>query len=92
MTTQRRTKYKGAEKETTVKLKPLQAFNANQKPYFKALKEATQIIITGYSVTGKTYMAKTHNLPIPTIEFGMDDIVRSDICKQWIVAFDKEEL
>ncbi len=229
MTTQRRTKYKGAEEEAAVKLKPLQAFNANQKLYLKALKEATQIIVTGYSGTGKTYMAathaanlylskvitkivitrpnvpvgrdlgylpgdlnekfapwaapvldvlkkqlgdavveiaikrgniemsplstmrgrsfdnafvildeaqnttieemkmfltrigdnttvvingdikqsdlqqgsglnkilhmaKTHNLPIPIIEFGMDDIVRSDICKQWIIAFDKEGL
>lgn len=60
MTTQRRSKYKGAEEEAAVKLRPLQAFNTNQKLYLKALKEATQIIVTGYSGTGKTYMAATH--------------------------------
>jgi phosphate starvation-inducible PhoH-like protein len=60
VTTQRRSKYKGAEEEATVKLKPLHSFNANQKLYLKALKEATQIIVTGYSGTGKTYMAATH--------------------------------
>lgn len=60
MTTQRRSKYKGAEEEAAIKLRPLQAFNTNQKAYLKALKEATQIIVTGYSGTGKTYMAATH--------------------------------
>lgn len=60
MTTQRRSKYKGAEEEATVKLRPLQAFNTNQKLYLKALKDSTQIIVTGYSGTGKTYMAATH--------------------------------
>lgn len=60
MTTQRKTKYKGAEEEAQGKLKPLQAFNANQKLYLKALKEASQIIVTGYSGTGKTFMAATH--------------------------------
>lgn len=38
------------------------------------------------------HMVKKHHLPVPVIEFGIDDIVRSDICKQWIVAFDKEGL
>ena len=60
MTTQRKTKYKGAEEESQGKVKPLQAFNANQKLYLKALKEASQIIVTGYSGTGKTFMAATH--------------------------------
>jgi phosphate starvation-inducible PhoH-like protein len=60
VTTQRRSKYKGAEEEATVKLRPLQAFNTNQKLYLKALKDSTQIIVTGYSGTGKTYMAATH--------------------------------
>jgi len=31
-------------------------------------------------------------MDIPTIEFGIDDIVRSDICKQWIIAFEEEKL
>lgn len=34
------------------------------------------------------HLAKKHHLPIPIIEFGVDDIVRSDICKQWIIAFE----
>jgi phosphate starvation-inducible PhoH-like protein len=38
------------------------------------------------------HLAKKHKLPVPVIEFGVDDIVRSDICKQWIVAFEEEKL
>lgn len=223
----RQTKYKGAEQEAQVKLVNLQAWNASQKAYLAALKSSQQIIVTGSSGTGKTYIAATHaanlylarqiskivitrpnvsvgkdlgyfpgtinekftpwvapvldvlikqlgqgvvetaiknnniemsplstmrgrsfenafvildeaqnttipemkmfltrigenttvvingdikqsdlkegsglskiihmvkkhNLPVPIIEFGIDDIVRSDICKQWIIAFDKE--
>jgi len=36
------------------------------------------------------HLAKKHNLPVPIVEFGVDDIVRSDICKQWILAFESE--
>ena len=38
------------------------------------------------------HLAKKNNLPVPIIEFGVDDIVRSDICKQWIIAFEGEGL
>lgn len=38
------------------------------------------------------HLAKKHKLPIPVIEFGVDDIVRSDICKKWIIAFEGEGL
>jgi phosphate starvation-inducible PhoH-like protein len=38
------------------------------------------------------HLVKKHNLPVPIVEFGVDDIVRSDICKQWIVAFEDEKL
>jgi phosphate starvation-inducible PhoH-like protein len=38
------------------------------------------------------HLAKKYNMGIPTIEFGVDDIVRSDICKQWIIAFEEEKL
>lgn len=38
------------------------------------------------------HLAKTHRLPVPVIEFGVDDIVRSDICKAWIMAFESERL
>jgi phosphate starvation-inducible protein PhoH and related proteins len=38
------------------------------------------------------HLAKKHNMPVPVIEFGVEDIVRSDICKQWIIAFEEEKL
>lgn len=38
------------------------------------------------------HLAKKHNLPIPIIEFGLDDIVRSDICAQWVRVFYEEKL
>ena len=34
--------------------------------------------------------AKRHLLPVPVIEFGVGDIVRSDLCAMWIKAFAKE--
>ena len=37
------------------------------------------------------HLAKKNNMAVPVIEFGIDDIVRSDICKQWIIAFEREE-
>jgi phosphate starvation-inducible PhoH-like protein len=36
------------------------------------------------------HLAKKHMLPIPVVEFTVDDVVRSDICKQWIVVFTEE--
>jgi len=38
------------------------------------------------------HLAKKHMLPVPIIEFDMDDIVRSDICAQWVRVFYKERL
>jgi len=38
------------------------------------------------------HLAKKHMLPVPIIEFGLDDIVRSDICAQWVKVFYKERL
>ena len=38
------------------------------------------------------HLAKKNSMPLPIVEFGIDDIVRSDICKQWIVAFEDEGL
>lgn len=35
-------------------------------------------------------LVKKHNLPVPVIEFGVDDIVRGDLCKQWIIAFEDQ--
>ena len=38
------------------------------------------------------HLAKKHMLPVPIIEFGVDDIVRSDICAQWVKVFMEEKL
>jgi phosphate starvation-inducible PhoH-like protein len=38
------------------------------------------------------HLAKKHMLPVPIIEFGLDDIVRSDICAQWVRVFMEEGL
>lgn len=38
------------------------------------------------------YLSKKYNMDAPVIEFTTDDIIRSAICKQWIVAFDAEGL
>jgi len=37
-----------------------------------------------------THYAKKHMLPIPIIEFTIDDVVRSDICREWIKVFTEE--
>jgi len=34
-----------------------------------------------------THLAKKHLIPISIIEFGVEDIVRSALCKKWIIAF-----
>jgi phosphate starvation-inducible PhoH-like protein len=36
------------------------------------------------------HLAKKHILPVPVIEFGISDIIRSDICAQWVKVFIKE--
>ena len=38
------------------------------------------------------HLAKKHMLPVPIIEFGVDDIVRSDICAEWVKVFMKENV
>jgi len=38
------------------------------------------------------HLAKKYMLPVPIIEFGVDDIVRSDICAEWVKVFMKEGL
>lgn len=38
------------------------------------------------------HLAKKHMLPVPIVEFGVNDIVRSDICAQWVKVFMKEGL
>lgn len=36
-------------------------------------------------------MVRSQDIPVHTIEFGPDDIVRSEQCKQWILAFEQHE-
>jgi phosphate starvation-inducible PhoH-like protein len=36
------------------------------------------------------HLAKKHMLNVPVIEFGVDDIVRSGICAEWVKVFMKE--
>ena len=38
------------------------------------------------------HLAKKHMLPVPVVEFGVDDIVRSDICAEWVKVFMAEGL
>ena len=38
-------------------------------------------------LTKVIHMAKKHMLPVPIIEFNMDDIIRSDITKMWVKTF-----
>ena len=35
------------------------------------------------------HLAKKYMLPVPIIEFGVDDIIRSDICAEWVKVFMK---
>lgn len=66
--------------------------------------ENSRIVINGdikqTDLKGKTQsglakcvqMATKYNMNIPLIDFQIDDIVRSEICKKWIIAFDAEGL
>jgi phosphate starvation-inducible PhoH-like protein len=38
------------------------------------------------------HLAKKYMLPVPIVEFGVEDIVRSDICAEWVKVFMKERL
>lgn len=43
-------------------------------------------------LTKVIHLAKKHALPVPIIEFGIDDIIRSDITAMWVRTFLKEGL
>lgn len=43
-------------------------------------------------LTKVIHLAKKHQLPVPIVEFGVADIVRSAICKLWVETFLKEGL
>ena len=46
----------------------------------------------GDGLTKITHLAKKHMLPVPIVEFTLDDIVRSGICAQWVRVFYKEKI
>ena len=46
----------------------------------------------GDGLSKLVHLTKKHMLPIPVVEFGVDDIVRSDICKTWIKVFLEEKI
>ena len=64
--------------------------------------EGTTIVLNGDSqqsdlketdgLSKVIHLAKKYMLPVPIIEFGVDDIIRSDICAQWGKVFMKENL
>lgn len=58
--TKRTTTYKNSAAESTSKLVHLVPMNDTQKLYIDALKTKDQIIVCGYSGTGKTYIAATY--------------------------------
>ena len=43
-------------------------------------------------LTKVIHLAKKHMLPIPVIEFDVDDIIRSDITAMWVRIFVKEKI
>lgn len=43
-------------------------------------------------LTKVIHIAKKHMLPVPIVEFSMDDIIRSDITAMWVRAFHSENL
>ena len=46
----------------------------------------------GDGLTKITHLAKKHMLPVPIVEFTLDDIVRSGICAQWVRVFYEEKI
>jgi phosphate starvation-inducible PhoH-like protein len=38
------------------------------------------------------HLVKKYKMEVPVIEFGVDDIVRSDMVKEWIKVFTEERL
>jgi phosphate starvation-inducible PhoH-like protein len=46
---------------------------------------------SGSGLTTLTYIIDKWDLDIPMIDFGVNDIVRSKVCKNWIINFDRYE-
>lgn len=73
---------------------------AEMKMFLTRIGEDTKVVINGdikqsdlRETSGLKVvidMVDRQELPVPIVEFSVDDIVRSDICAMWIKAFDKE--
>ena len=46
----------------------------------------------GDGLTKIVHLVKKYQLPIPIVEFTVDDIIRSDITAMWVKTFMKEKL
>ena len=72
------------------------------KMFLTRIGEGTKVVINGdvkqsdikeqSGLSKIIHLAKKYQMDIPVIEFGIDDIVRSDICKAWLIAFESEKL
>lgn len=56
----RATRFSNSQSEAKTKIVTLNPLNDNQKLYIDSLRGKDQVIVCGYSGTGKTYIAATH--------------------------------
>lgn len=71
---------------------------AEMKMFLTRIGDGSQVVINGdikqsdlksdSGLLTVLKMIKKQDLPVPHIEFTVDDIVRSDICAMWVRAFD----
>ena len=75
---------------------------AEIKMFLTRIGEGSKVVINGdikqsdinqqSGLSKIIHLAKKYHMNIPVIEFTVEDIVRSEICKQWIIAFEGEGL
>lgn len=70
------------------------------KMFVTRIGEGTKVLINGdfkqadipnSGLKDLIHIACANNIDVPVITFGPEDVVRSGICKQWIMAFEGEE-
>lgn len=71
------------------------------KMFLTRIGEDSKVIINGdvsqsdlkatSGLSHMIHMVNKYKIPVPIVEFGVDDIVRSELCKTWIKAYIKEE-
>lgn len=72
---------------------------SEMKMFLTRIGDGTQVVINGdikqsdlksdSGLKAILQMVQEQQLPVPHIEFTVDDIVRSDICAMWVKAFDR---